>query len=222
MSKNKYLKRTHILESKFRAVLEHFCDDDTATKTAIKIGISRPTINKIFNKFRVRITELCEVENPFNGEIEIDESYFGAKRIRGKRGRGAGEKIPVIGLLKRKGKVYTSVVRNCTRRQLMPIIQGKVLENSTVYTDGWKSYDGLVLNGYRHYRVYHSKNEFARGKNHINGIESFWSFTKRRMAKQNGVHKHKFLFHLKESEFRWNYRKQMYKVLLNNFRQNPL
>ena len=104
----------------------------------------------------------------------------------------------------------------------MPIIQGKVLENSTVYTDGWKSYDGLVLNGYRHYRVYHSKNEFARGKNHINGIESFWSFTKRRMAKQNGVHKHKFLLHLKESEFRWNYRKQMYKVLLNNFRKNTL
>ncbi|MEY2986264.1 MAG: hypothetical protein RJB24_493 [Candidatus Parcubacteria bacterium] len=55
----------------------------------------------------------------------------------------------------------------------MPIIQGKVLENSTIYSDGWKAYDGLVLNGYEHYRIYHSHDEFARGKNHVNGIESF-------------------------------------------------
>ncbi|AJI61230.1 putative transposase [Francisella tularensis subsp. novicida U112] len=50
----------------------------------------------------------------------------------------------------------------------MPIIQGKILENSTIYTDGWKAYDGLILNGYDHYRIYHSHNEFARGKNHVN------------------------------------------------------
>jgi len=39
-------------------------------------------------------------------EIECDESYFGAKRIRGKRGRGAAGKTPVFGLLKRNGKGY--------------------------------------------------------------------------------------------------------------------
>ena len=46
----------------------------------------------------------------------------------------------------------------------MPIIKGKILEESTVYTDDWKSYDSLVLNGYKHYRVFDSKNEFAREK----------------------------------------------------------
>ena len=51
----------------------------------------------------------------------------------------------------------------------MPIIQGKILEGSTIYTDGWKAYDGLILNGYEHYRIFHSHNEFARGKNHVNG-----------------------------------------------------
>ena len=55
----------------------------------------------------------------------------------------------------------------------MPIIQGKILEGSTINTDGWKVYDGLVLNGYTHHRIYHSYNEFLRGKNHVNGIESF-------------------------------------------------
>ena len=107
----------------------------------------------------------------------------------------------------------------------MPILRGKILGNTTVYTDGWKSYDGLVLNGYKHYRIHHSENEFARGKNHVNGIESFWSYTKRRMIKFNGIRKEKFLLHLKESEFRWNGRVNgvdIYQRLLGNFRENPL
>ena len=53
----------------------------------------------------------------------------------------------------------------------MPIIQGKILEGSTIHTDGWKAYDGLILNGYDHYRVYHSHDEFVRGKCHVNGID---------------------------------------------------
>ena len=107
--------------------------------------------------------------------------------MRGRRGRGAPGKTPVFGLLRRNGKVIVSLVKNCSKEELMPIIQGRILERSTIYTDGWKAYDGLILNGYEHYRVYHSKNEFARGKSHVNGIESFWSFAKRRLAKFNGL-----------------------------------
>jgi len=222
MNKNRYINRAHISNVKFRQILRCFCNDEPASKTSLITNISRPTINKLFDKFRLRIIKLSKQENPFSGEIEVDESYFGPKRIRGKRGRGAGHKIPVIGLLKRNGKVYTKIVKSCNHKQLMPVIKGKILEGSTVYTDGWKSYDGLLLDGYKHYRIYHSKDEFARGKNHINGIESFWSYTKRRLNKFNGVHKHKFILHLKESEFRWNYRNQIYKKLLRNFRENPL
>ncbi|MDR0630589.1 MAG: transposase, partial [Holosporales bacterium] len=76
----------------------------------------------------------------------------------------------------------------------------------TIYTDGRKAYDGLILNGYDHYRVFHNNNEFARGKCHVNGIESFWSFAKRRLAKFNGMCSSKFVLHLKESEFRFNNR----------------
>lgn len=109
------------------------------------------------------------------GEVEVDESYFGAKRLRGKRGRGASEKTPVFGLLKLNGNVYVQIVRNCSKESLMPIIKGKILEGPAVYTEGWKAYDGLIFNGYDHYRVYHSENECARGKNHVNRIDSFWS-----------------------------------------------
>jgi len=167
--------------------------------------------------------KLTENEEKLSGEIEADESYIGAKRIRGKRGRGARGKVPVFGLLKRNGKVYRVIVKNCERKQLMPIIKGKILEESTIYTDGWTSYDSLVLNGYKHYRIFHSKNEFARGKNHVNGIESFWSYAKRRISQFNGVPKNKFILHLKESEWRFNHRSDnMYKVLMRELSQNPL
>lgn len=221
--RNKYLKHTHISEFKFKQILKCFSQDFSASQTSLLTNISRNTINGLFAKFRLRILDLTVNEEGLGGEVEVDESYFGARRVRGKRGRGAKGKVPVIGLLKRHDKVYTQVVRNCTKESLMPILQGKILTNTTVYTDGWKSYDGLVLNGYKHYRIYHSENEFARGKNHVNGIESFWSYTKRRMNKFNGIHKTKFLLHLKESEFRFNNRGgMMYKVLLKNFRENPL
>jgi len=130
----------------------------------------------------------------------------------------------VLGILKRSGKVHTQVIPNAKKESIMPIIQGKVLDETTVHTDGWRSYDGLIdVKNFKHYRVYHSKDEFVRGKSHINGIESFWSYAKRRIRKQNGIRKNKFLEHLKESEFRWNHRNgNMYEVLLKEFRQQPL
>ena len=220
---NRYIKNAHISEVKFRAVLKCFSQDFTASQTSSLTNVSRNTINGLFAKFRLRILELTTNGGGLGGEVEVDESYFGARRVRGKRGRGALGKIPVVGLLKRHGKVYTQIIPNCSKEELMPILKGKILSKSTVYTDGWKSYNGLITSGYKHYRIYHSENEFARGKNHVNGIESFWSYTKRRMNKFNGIHKTKFLLHLKESEFRFNNRGGiMYKVLLKNFRQNPL
>jgi hypothetical protein len=44
------------------------------------------------------------------GQIEVDESYFGARRVRGKRGCGALGKTIVLGLLKRGDKVYAEIV----------------------------------------------------------------------------------------------------------------
>jgi len=229
--KNKYCHHSHLSEHKFRQILECFCDDLNTIVTSKITGASRKTITKYFGQFRKRIYKIVTSdESLLEGEVEIDESYFGPKRIRGKRGRGAGEKIPVVGILKRGGKVKTQVVKNCSKKEIMPIIKGKILDEATIYSDGWRSYDGLInLKDFEHHRVYHSKDEFARGKAHINGIESFWSFAKRRIRKQNGVRKDKFLLHLKESEFRWNHRNgwnhrndSMYKVLLKEFRERPL
>jgi transposase len=221
--KNKYFVKSHIREPKFRKILRYFSQDFDASQCSQLTKLTRKTINKLYHKFRVRIYQIEENQSgKIHGEIEVDESYFGARRVRGKRGRGALGKVPVIGLLKRNGKVFTQIIENCKRHELMPVIKGKVIEESTIYTDGWKSYDGLVLNGYKHYRIHHHENEFARGKNHVNGIESFWSYTKRRLLKFNGIRKDKFLLHLKVSKFSCNNRSNIYKLLLENFREKPL
>ena len=204
--KNKYIVRSRISQKKFREILKYFAEDIEATKIANLTGISRISINKILKNIRILMASECEKISKFSGEIEIDESYFGAKRVRGKRGRGAANKTPVFGMLKRDGKVYTQIVKNCSASELIPILsQYSELDSSTIYSDCWKAYDGLVdYAALAHYRVKHSKNEFANGKNHINGIENFWGYAKHRLAKFKGIKKENFLLHLKECEFRYN------------------
>ena len=120
---NKYIFHSKVSEKKFREMLRYFSLDIEASKIAELVGVSRPTIN-ILKAIRQRIAEFCETESPFeSGEVEIDESYFGARRVRGVRGRGARGKHIVFGLIKRGGKVYTQVVVNCSARELLPIIK---------------------------------------------------------------------------------------------------
>ena len=103
--KNKYVLGAHLSERKFRELLRLFAADVPALATAELTGLNRNTVNRYFRLFRERIAEICERESPFQGEVELDESYFGARRVRGRRGRGALGKTIVFGLLKRGGRV---------------------------------------------------------------------------------------------------------------------
>jgi len=192
-----------------KKIIECFCLDITASKTAVLLGLNRNTINHWYNVFRLAIyaNQYREFERLF-GEVELDESYFGGRRKRGftgklKRGRGT-LKQPVFGLLKRNGRVYTEIIPDCKKKTLQAVIKGKIDKESVIYSDGWRGYDGLVDVGYdKHFRVNHGDNEFSKGQGiHINGIENFWSFSKRRLAKFNGVKKN-FDLHLKECEWRY-------------------
>jgi transposase-like protein len=204
---NKYIKRSRISEDKFRDIVRLYALDLPSDKIAILTHLNRNTVNRIVMLIRIRIAEECEAASPFQGEVEVDESYFGARRVRGIPGRGADHKTPVFGIYDRGGKVYTEIVPNCSKRILQKIIRGHVELDTIIHSDMWKAYDGLVDIGYKkHFRVRHSGREFARGKTHINGIESFWSYANRRLAKFHGIPKHTFYLHLKECEFRFNNR----------------
>lgn len=90
------------------------------------------------------MAEDCEVSTPLKDAVEVDESYFGAHRVRGKRGRGAYGKTIVFGLLKRQGKVYTEIVPDCSKATLQGIIRGHVEPATIIHSDGWRGYDGLA------------------------------------------------------------------------------
>ena len=104
---------------KANRILRRFCPGVTATVVAELAGVNRRTANSYYNEIKEKILRETPTDN---GEFEADESYFGARRIRGKRGRGAAGKIPVFGLLKRGGRVFVKVVENCSREELLPIM----------------------------------------------------------------------------------------------------
>jgi transposase-like protein len=222
--KNKYANRSKISEKKIRQIVKLFSLDLDASQIAKITCLNRNTINRYVSEIRERIADYCNTQSPFLGEVELDESFFGARRVKGKRGRGASGKTIVFGIFKRHGKVYTEIVPDCRRSTLQGVIRGRVSLESVIHTDGWRGYNGLVDLGYKkHFRVHHGKNEFVRGKTHINGIESFWGYAKTRLSRFRGIHKKTFLLHLKECEFRFNNRgTDMYSLILKIIRHKPL
>lgn len=171
---NKYLYRSRISEAKFRDVIRLFSLDIEATKIAKISKLNRNTVNRILRLLRLRLAEYCEEQSPFSGVVEVDESFFGARRVKGKRGRGAYGKTIVFGIFKRNGHVYTEIVPDCSKATLQAVIRGRVSIDSVINSDGWRGYNGLVDVGYeKHFRVQHGQDEFVRGHAHINGIEGF-------------------------------------------------
>ena len=207
------VKYSKLSDYKKKNILRCFREGLKATQTSRLTGINRNIVNRYYKIFRQRILDYQENKRS-KGEIELDESYFGGKG-KGKRGRGT-MKIPVFGILKRNGCDYIQIIKNATKSQVLPIIRKYVKTGSTVYTDEWIAYDGLVVDGYKHYRINHQNQEYSNKRgNHINGIENFWSFAKRRLQKFNGIASKDFKLHIKECEFRYNYKNDLYDKLLN-------
>lgn len=159
-----------------------FALDLTASDTARFTGLRVRSVNALYLRLRRRLQAWCPVPTELGGAVELDESYFGPRRVRGKRGRGASGKTIVFGLFKRGSQVYTEIVPDCSKKTLQGIIGGKIDVAAMVNTDGWRGYDGLVDVGFdRYFRVRHGQDEFVPGDSHNNGIESFWSFAKARL-----------------------------------------
>ena len=162
------------------------------------------TTLKLLKLFRKKIINL-KIKKDFRGEIELDESYFGGKN-KGNKGRKVKIKITVFGILERNGRVHLEVVKGVDKKTLLGLTIKKVKRGSLIYTDCFKSYNGLLSYGFKHERINKTKT-FANGKVYVNGIEGFWSYTKGRLLKYHGVGKDNFIYYLKELEFRYNNRK---------------
>jgi len=185
-------------------VIKLFDLEVSTRRASFELELPYPTALRAMDAIRHAIMAGSQVPNELKGELEEDESYFGGRR-KGKRGRGAAAKVPVFGIIERKGKVWVQPVKDVSAETLMAETVRKVRRGNLVYTDKWKAYDSLMFHGYSHLKINHSKH-FVRENVHINGMEGFWSYAKQRLLKFHGVDSHKFPMYLKEMEFRYNNR----------------
>lgn len=196
------------------------------------IGVNSPTISKQINRNiktvskilkLLRIVMAKDVPDVFEGTVEVDETYLGGqkknknksqlrkeKEMFGKESkRGFGTtKQPVFGILCRSGKVFAELVPDTEAEDLIPIITKKVKLGSRVCSDTYRSYTGLAAAGYVHRTVEHKLKEYVQGKNHINGLEGFWGFLKRKLASKGGVRRIYLPLFLGEYVWRYNHRKE--------------
>jgi len=199
------IRNSKLTNRQLNELVKYFALEVPASRAAKVMQINRHSAERVYQVIRHCLARECELNSPLGGEVEADESYFGGRR-KGPRGRGAAGKVPVFGLLKRNGKVYTRIVEDVSRKTLRQIIRTKVVPESVIYTDSFRSYDGLVLDGFRHYRINHRKCFAMSKRQHINGIENFWGYAKTKLKSYYGVSRGHFYFYLKEMEFRFNHR----------------
>ena len=195
-------------------ILYYFYLEISARRAANELNLDYGVIHRRFMHFRKCISNYCNNEaGKSKGEFELDESYFGGKR-KGNRGRGANNKAIVFGILERKGKVRTVIVKDVSAETLMNEIKNKTKKGSVFYTDKWRSYNSLEQYG-KHNIIDHGK-EFVMNHNHINGIEGFWSFAKERFHKYHGIRMNNYPLYIKEMEFRFNHRNEnVYNLLVD-------
>jgi len=204
-----------IAPSQWLSLIKLFELSVSARKASQDVHLGYKTTLRAYDILRrVIVEELAKVDDVLKGELEADESYFGGKR-KGNRGRGAAGKTIVFGILERGGKVSVSIVRNVSAESLMTETVKRVRRGSIVYTDKWKGYDSLMFCGYKHLNIDH-RYKFKQGKVYINGIEGFWSFAKERLIKHHGISRQKFLYYIKEMEWRYNNRgKDLFEELVD-------
>ena len=151
-------------------------------------------------------SKLDEKSDPFGGEVEIDDSYFGGRK-HGKRGRGAEGKTPVLGMVERKGKIKAVAVPNLKTQTVVPHIENQIDKNANVYSDEFRPYDHLSKMGYNHEMVLHGQQIYVIGNVHTNTIEGFWALVKNGIrGVYHSVSPTYLQNYLNEYSFRYNHR----------------
>lgn len=208
---------------KRNALMRCFIADMMSSMAAKHSKVNKNTADHWYRHFREAIYRTQRRAPRLFGEVEMDQSYFGGgnrKKIRAELHKMRDlphykfmekskilrerNRTQVFGILQRGGLVYVHAIKKSNAVTLMALVRLVVEQGSIVYTDKWRGFTELELDGYTHRSVNHSEEYVSKSGAHINGIEAFWSFAKRRLRKFNGVPSHTFLLHLKECEWRYN------------------
>jgi transposase len=199
-----------------RQVISEFLLEHSTSIILERIKISKYKLLKILTMLRMVMTK--DIPKVFSGTVEVDETYLGGQmknrrqkdRLKyGQNRRGFGTiKQPVFGILCREGKIWAEIVPGIEAKNLQPLIEKQVRKGSVICSDTWRAYTGLATKGYVHRLVRHSEKEYSDKKGaHINGLEGFWGYLKRKLAAKGGIRREKLPFYLGEYVWRYNHRK---------------
>lgn len=196
----------------WRQLLRYFLLGLSAARVAQETHLGREQVLRAL--LLVRQAMARDIPPVFSGVVEIDETYVGGtwrnkrlvERAQGtKRGRGT-TKQAVFGVLCRGGQVWAEVVPNVEARTLLPLLHQHVRTGSVVCSDTFTSYTGVAARGYVHRLVDHSQTFSDRRGSHINGLEGFWGYLKRRLAAKGGIRRERLPLYLAEYVWRYNHR----------------
>jgi len=201
-----YLDRMHLPWNDLSHLLYLFVLGVPVYRSDLYTTITMKTAYRYYTLFRQAIYDhsMREMETmQLDGEIELDEALFGGRR-HGKRGWGAAGKAMVFGMYKRNGRVMCFPVPSRSSDELIPLVTAHSKPGSLYFTDDYHAYASLAIRG--NHVVVRKKDGIPSGRDHINGIEGFWSYTKHWLYQYRGVPQHHFHLYLKEMEYRFNNR----------------
>jgi transposase-like protein len=169
-----------------------------------------------FMMHRIRLALQDADGGKLGGEVEVDETYIGglsrnmhvSKRQKKIFGTGGRDKVAVLGLLKRQGKIRTAVIPDVTRNTLHTQVRSNVAPGAQVFTDAWTVYTGLDAE-YIHNVIDHAK-AYAVENVHTNGLENYWSLLKRTIkGTYVSIEPFHLFRYLDEQAFRFNNREDL-------------
>jgi len=221
--KNRYLKGAHLSERKVRELIKLFSEDLTATQIANITGISRITVNAYFKLIRTHIAKFCEERNPFhftNGTVTYHASENGIASEN-----GAGSKKSFYGIFKNDDSIHTDKIANIDAEWMYDWLKGKTEgEKEIIQKFRLHVYNGIAdFNSIRLYRINESIPGSTRSKSHLDEIDTFWGMLKSRLIKFRGLNSGTLYLHVKETEFRYNYRdNDLFELLMEILHKRPL
>ncbi len=205
----------HLTREQWKEIIRWFLLEQSSHNIALRTSLERGRVLRALTIIRRSL--IRDVPEVFSGTVEVDETYLGGqwrnkrKIVRDagtKRGRGT-KKQPVFGILCRNGTVWAEVVNDVEAGTLQPLITRQVSPGSVVCSDTWRAYTGIASRGFVHRLVNHGEKQYSDGKgNHINGLEGFWGYLKRKLASKGGIRREKLPLYLGEYVWRYNHRKE--------------
>ena len=160
-----------------------------------QLNVCYETALRMYHQIKKLIGKYKPSPNDMDGQIEIDESYFGMKvvnmtkqqraKITNEDGTVKDNKTGIMGFVSRDGKVRTEVMTG--GKTFKQRVRDNVNSDAVIITDAHKGYEGLDIEFFKHEIVNHVMGEYKRDEWHTNTIEGFWSQLKRTIK---GTHIH--------------------------------